>query len=174
MTALERLWAGWRSSYIEQITTTPRPDPSVPEGCVFCAILASGLPDEETHVLWRHPGGLAVAIINAYPYGSGHMMVMPRRHAAGPEDLASDESAAVWGGVTDAVRAVRAAYDPDGVNLGANLGHAAGAGVPGHFHVHVLPRWSGDTNFMTSIAEARVLPEPLAVSASRIRAAWPG
>lgn len=172
MTALERLWAGWRTSYIEGVSAAPEFDHSVPEGCVFCGILASGLPDSETNIVWRHPHGLAFGILNAYPYGSGHMMVMPIRHVASPEDLEGDEGAAVWGGLTDAVRAVRAAYKPDGVNVGANLGRAAGAGVPGHFHLHVLPRWSGDTNFMTSIAEARVLPEPLSNSAKKIRAAW--
>lgn len=168
MTSLERLWAGWRSGYIEGVGAGS-PDR---DGCVFCSILASGLPDEETHVLWRHPTGSVLAILNAYPYGSGHLMVMPARHVAGPEDLAPGEGTAMWAGVTDAVRAIRAAYRPDGLNVGANLGRAAGAGVPGHFHMHVLPRWSGDTNFMTSVAESRVLPEPLSVSAEKLRAAW--
>ena len=169
MTALDRLWAGWRSSYIEGVSAGP----AEPVDCVFCAILASGLPDGEIHVLWRHPAGRAVALLNAYPYGSGHLMVMPTRHVASPEDLHGEESAELWSGITDAVRAVRAAYGPDGLNVGANLGRAAGAGVPGHFHMHVLPRWSGDTNFMTAVAEARVLPEPLATSAAKLRAAWP-
>jgi ATP adenylyltransferase len=166
---LDRLWAGWRSEYIESATSAPGGE----EGCVFCAILASGLPDEQTHVLWRHPDGLAFAILNAYPYGSGHLMVMPIRHAASPEELSDLEGTAVWDGATRAVRAVRSAYGPDGINMGANLGRAAGAGVPGHFHVHVLPRWAGDTNFMTSVAETRVLPEPLDVSAAKLRSAWP-
>jgi ATP adenylyltransferase len=166
---LDRLWAGWRSSYIESTAEADRPG-----GCVFCAILAGGEPDEETHVLWRSPDGLAAAVLNAYPYGSGHLMVMPTRHCATPEDLLPGEGAAVWGGTTQAVRAIRAAYRPDGVNLGANLGRAAGAGVPDHFHMHALPRWAGDTNFMTSVAEARVLPEALSTSAAKLRAAWPG
>lgn len=168
---LERLWAGWRSSYIEGAGAAP--DHTTVDGCVFCGILGSGMADEETHVLWRHPNNLAAAILNAYPYGSGHLMVMPQRHVASPEDLSPDEAAALWGGLTDAVRAVRAAYRPDGLNVGANLGRAAGAGVPGHLHLHALPRWSGDTNFMTSIAEARVLPEPLSASAAKLRRAWP-
>jgi ATP adenylyltransferase len=168
VTGLDRLWAGWRSSYIESQTGPA----AAPEGCVFCAILSSGQPDDETYVLWRDPGGRAAAILNAYPYGSGHLMVMPTRHLASPEALDADEQAAVWGGVTEAVVALRAAYQPDGLNIGANLGRAAGAGIPDHFHVHALPRWSGDTNFMTSVAEARVLPEPLSTSYRKIKDAW--
>jgi diadenosine tetraphosphate (Ap4A) HIT family hydrolase len=140
---------------------------------VFCAIVASGLPDEETRVVWRHPTGLAVAILNAYPYTSGHLMVLPARHVADLEDLSIAESDLVWGGAKEAVRALKAAYRPDGLNLGANLGRAAGAGIPDHFHLHVLPRWHGDTNFMTAVADTRVLPEALSTSAAKIRAAWP-
>lgn len=165
MSALDRLWAGWRSEYIEGVTGGTDQG-----GCVFCALLAGGIGDEEAHVVWR--GDLAVAILNAYPYTSGHLMVMPVSHKAGPEDLTDEESRAVWQGTTMAVRALKRAYRPDGVNLGANLGRAAGAGIPGHFHLHVLPRWNGDTNFMTAVAETRVLPEPLSVSASKLRRAW--
>ena len=167
MSSLDRIWAGWRHSYIESITGDP-----APPGCVFCNILSSGKPDEETYILWRHSDGLAFAILNAYPYGSGHLMVMPARHTASPDDLDPGESAAVWAGVQAAVRAVRSAYGPDGLNIGANLGRAAGAGIPDHFHMHVLPRWSGDTNFMTSVAETRVLPEPLDVTFEKIRRQW--
>jgi ATP adenylyltransferase len=171
VTGLDRLWAGWRSTYIEGVTASGS-DPSG-QGCVFCGILASGLPDDDTYILWRHPDGGAVAILNAYPYGSGHLMVMPTRHCASPEDLTLEEGPAVWEGITLAVRAIRAAYSPDGLNIGANLGRAAGAGIPDHFHTHVLPRWAGDTNFMTSVAEARVLPETLPRSYEKLRASWP-
>jgi ATP adenylyltransferase len=140
--------------------------------CVFCRILGSGKPDSETHVVWRHPTGLVVALLNAYPYTSGHVMVMPVRHVGELESLTAGESSALMDGLTGAVRAIKAAYRPDGLNAGANLGRAAGAGVPGHLHLHVLPRWVGDTNFMTSVAEARVLPEPLSASAERIRSGW--
>lgn len=169
MTSLDRLWAGWRTSYIDGVTSVP---PAAGE-CVFCGILASGLPDSETYTLWRDPGGHAVAILNAYPYGSGHLMVMPTRHTASPEDLSQPEGAALWAGLTAAVAALRAAYRPDGVNLGANLGRAAGAGIPDHFHMHALPRWAGDTNFMTAVAETRVLPEPLSTTWEKLTAAWP-
>ncbi len=180
MSGLDRLWAGWRSSYIESVTSGPGGDATPGgskdagrSGCVFCAILGSGDDDEATHVLWRHSSGLAVAILNAYPYCSGHLMVMPVRHVASPELLEPSEAGALWEGTSSAVSALRAAYKPDGLNLGANLGRAGGAGVPGHLHVHVLPRWEGDTNFMTSVADTRVLPEPLDVSAGKLRRAWP-
>jgi ATP adenylyltransferase len=166
VSSLERLWAGWRSEYIEQ--TTSGDD----LGCVFCALLASGLPDEATHVVWRHPTGRVVAILNAYPYATGHLMVMPTRHVGEIEQLDRPEGEALWAGMTDAVRTLKAAYHPDGCNLGANLGRSAGAGIPGHFHLHVLPRWIGDTNFMTSVANTRVLPEALSVTDAKVRAAW--
>jgi ATP adenylyltransferase len=171
VSSLDRLWAGWRADYIEAVTGAGALE-SHPDGCVFCAILASGLPDTETHVVWRHPGGQAVALLNAYPYCSGHLMVMPTRHVGAVEDLTPDEGAAVWQGIGEAIRAVKSAYRPDGLNIGANLGRAAGAGIPGHFHMHVLPRWTGDSNFMTSIADTRVLPETLSAAAAKVRAAW--
>ena len=162
---LEQLWAGWRADFVSE---GPRPD------CVFCAILQSGQTDTETHILWRHPGGSAFAVLNAYPYTSGHLMVVPVRHVAELEDLTGDESSAVWSALAGAVVAVKRAYRPDGLNLGVNLGRVAGAGIPGHFHVHVLPRWNGDTNFMTTVADTRVIPESLADTDARLRAAWSG
>jgi ATP adenylyltransferase len=171
VSGLDHLWAGWRSTYIEGASSAPVTHG--PDGCVFCGLLSAELPDTETHVVWRQPAGLAAAILNAYPYSSGHVMVMPVRHVDDLEDLTGAETAALWDGVGRAVRAVKAAYSPDGLNVGANLGRAAGAGVPGHLHVHVLPRWVGDSNFMTSVADARVLPEPLSVTDAKLRAAWP-
>lgn len=171
MSGLDHLWAGWRSAYLEDATTQLAP--TGPDGCVFCGLLGSNLPDTETHVVWRHPAGSVAALLNAYPYSSGHVMVMPVRHVGDLEALTAEEASALWAGVDQAVRAVKAAYRPDGLNVGLNLGRAAGAGVPGHLHVHVLPRWVGDTNFMTAVADARVLPEPLAVTDARLRASWP-
>ena len=170
--ALARLWAGWRTSYIERITTDHaevRPDQD--GRSLFERILGSDLPDEESFVLWR--GVRCFAILNAYPYGSGHLMVLPQVARPDLTDLDDAEATELWEGVRAAVAAVRAAYQPDGVNVGMNLGAGAGAGVPDHLHVHVLPRWSGDTNFMTTVAETRVLPEPLSVSWQKLRAAWP-
>ena len=161
---LDRLWAGWRSEYIDAVTAEDRPD-----GCLFCAVAAGD--DDEGGVVARE--ALTFALLNRYPYTSGHLMVAPRRHVSGLEALTAEEAAALMETTRRATVAVQAAYDPDGLNLGANLGRAAGAGVPGHLHVHVLPRWVGDTNFMTSVAEARVLPEPLDRSLEKLRAAWP-
>jgi ATP adenylyltransferase len=168
--ALERLWAGWRSEYVGGTGDAGPAD----EGCVFCRILASGRPDDETKVVWRDPSGAVVAMLNAFPYTSGHLMVLPARHVGEIEDLVfDDEAVPLWAAVSDAVVALKAAYRPDGLNIGANIGRAAGAGVPGHFHVHVLPRWGGDTNFTTTVAETRVLPESLDASWEKVRAAWP-
>lgn len=170
----EQLWAGWRARYIES-TASGAADDAREAGetgpSVFTRILTSGLPDEQTHIVWR--GGLCFALLNAYPYNNGHLMVMPYREVPSLEDLTPEEHAELWQGVTDAVRAVKAAYRPDGLNVGVNLGRAAGAGVPHHVHVHVLPRWNGDTNFMATVADTRVLPETLSSSAARLRAAWP-
>ena len=166
---LDRLWAGWRSAYVSgvaELDASGKIDRSV-----FSAILDSGAPDDETYVVWR--GRRCFAILNVFPYGTGHLLVMPYREVPGLEDLDADEQAELWAGVRDAVVAVKAAYQPDGVNVGINLGRASGAGIPGHMHVHVLPRWSGDTNFMTAVAETRVLPESLADTWRKVRAAWP-
>jgi ATP adenylyltransferase len=170
--ALARLWAGWRSQYITRITTNDaevRPDED--GRSLFERILHSGLPDEETHILWRGSG--CFAVLNAFPYGSGHLMVLPNVAAPDLADLPTDVAAELWVGVQAAVRAVRSVYEPDGVNVGINLGAGAGAGIPDHLHVHVLPRWMGDTNFMTTAAETRVLNEPLAVTWAKLREAWP-
>ena len=163
---LERLWAGWRTEYVSSAGDAGPGD----VGCVFCRILASGESDDVTKVVWRGEG--VVAILNAFPYTSGHLMVMPVRHVGELEDLGG-ETVELWETVTKAVRALKGAYRPEGINVGANLGRAAGAGVPGHFHVHLLPRWNGDTNFMTSVAETRVLPESLDATWQKLRAAWP-
>jgi ATP adenylyltransferase len=162
---LERLWAGWRSEYVESAAA------DADAGCVFCRILASEEPPQSTYLLWRDD--TCAAVLNAFPYTSGHLMVLPVRHVAELEEIRADEATAVWALLSDAVRALKAAYGPDGLNVGANLGRAAGAGVPGHFHVHCLPRWDGDTNFMTSVAEARVLPESLPATYERLLKVWP-
>jgi ATP adenylyltransferase len=167
---LDRLWAGWRSSYVADAVGEGGGGEDA-DDCVFCRILASDTDDDELLVLWR--GATCIALMNAYPYNNGHLLVLPQRHVGELEELTAAEAGELWPAVTDAVRAVKGAYDPEGVNIGANLGKAAGAGVPGHAHVHCLPRWAGDTNFMTSVAEARVLPEPLADSWKKLRAAWP-
>lgn len=166
---LGHLWAGWRSEYVSSVA--PDKPPESKHQCVFCRILASGEPDESTYVLWR--GDHCVALLNAYPYNSGHLMVMPIRHVGELDHLDASESAELWEATNLGVRALRSAYSPGGINIGANLGRAAGAGVPDHLHIHCLPRWGGDTNFVTTLAEIRVLPESLPVTWERLRAAWP-
>jgi diadenosine tetraphosphate (Ap4A) HIT family hydrolase len=184
--SLDRLWAGWRQAFVSgeraddhaggstaaEVADAVRAAGGDPD-CVFCRIAFGGLPDSETNVVWRDPEGWAVAVLNAYPYTSGHLMVMPTRHVGELEDLDVNEALSLMTGLRQAIVALKAAYSPGGLNLGVNLGRAAGAGVPAHVHVHVLPRWQGDTNFMTSVADARVLPEAISASADRLRAAWP-
>lgn len=174
MTSLDRIWAGWRTAYMEAVTeddnATLGPDHT--GASLFERIYNAGEPDEATHILWH--GSTCFAILNAYPYGSGHLMVLPKRAVANLEDLDDETYAELFIGVRSAVRAIKKAYRPDGVNVGANLGRGAGAGVPDHLHIHCLPRWTADSNFMTAIAETRVLPEPLDVTWHKLREAWDG
>jgi diadenosine tetraphosphate (Ap4A) HIT family hydrolase len=164
---LERLWNGWRSSYVSGLAEPVAPG----TGSVFTQILASGLPDETTHILRR--GEHCFAILNAYPYATGHLLVLPYREVAELEDLTVQEATELWAMSTAAVRAVKAAYAPEGINLGLNLGKPAGGSVSQHLHVHVVPRWTGDSNFMTTVANTRTLPEALEITADRIRSRWP-
>ena len=167
VTPLELLWNGWRSSYV-----TTADQRSTPVGTsIFTAILASGLPDTDTHVIHRGEG--TFAIMNAFPYSVGHLLVLPYREVANLEDLDAAETTELWATVTDAVRAVKAAMRPQGVNVGVNLGKPAGGSVSEHLHVHVVPRWVGDANFMTATANTRTLPEALPDTAAKLRAAWP-
>jgi diadenosine tetraphosphate (Ap4A) HIT family hydrolase len=170
---LERIWAGWRTAYMDEVTTDGS-GLSTEGGSVFTRILRAievgELTDETAYVVRR--GDHAFAILNAYPYGTGHLLAMPYREVAELDDLSAEESAELWRLVNEAVRAITAAYRPDGVNIGFNLGRAAGAGVPTHVHGHVLPRWDADSNFMTTVAEARVLPEPLGVTWRKLVDAW--
>lgn len=162
--SLERLWAGWRNDYVTGVANVE------PGECVFCALFESGVPDREALVVWR--GQRTLAMLNLYPYASGHLLVMPTRHVADLEALTADEGIELWRTTVDAVATLKAAYSPDGVNVGANLGRSAGAGVPGHVHLHVVPRWAGDTNFMTSVAEVRVMPEDLITTYDRVHGRW--
>ena len=166
---LERLWSGWRAAYVGSATDRTDPDPG--EGSVFTQILGSGESDEATHILYR--GELVFAILNIHPYTSGHLLVLPYREVADLVDLTPEETAELWAIVADGVTAVRSAYEPDGLNVGLNLGRPAGGSVPSHLHVHVVPRWTGDSNFLSAIANTQTLPESLDATAARWRAAWP-
>ena len=166
---LEQLWAGWRDAYVREAAEAERSPAG--DRCVFCAIAESGPPSADNGVVYR--GSLAFAVLNAYPYSSGHLLVLPLRHVSGLDELTDDESGELWATSRAAVRAITAAYAPDGLNLGANLGRAAGAGIPLHLHLHVVPRWSGDTNFMTTVAGVRVIPEALAEAWEKLTKSWP-
>jgi len=167
---MARLWAGWRIPYI--LADDDERSKGHGDGrTLFEGIEQSDLDESITYILWR--GEHCFALLNAYPYTSGHLMVVPNVAAESIEELPNETFAELWEGVRMGVEAVKAEYQPQGVNVGMNLGRASGAGVPDHLHVHVLPRWSGDTNFLTSVAEARVLPESLADSWARLRSAWP-
>ena len=164
---LDRLWAGWRATYINDVATQrPAEDD---DGCLFERLAAAD--PKEALVLARTER--AFAVMNAYPYTSGHLMVAPIRHVATLAALDRDDAHELMSLTQDATAAVDTAYGPQGINVGINIGRGAGAGIPGHVHVHVLPRWNGDTNFMTAVAEARVLPETLTASYDKLLAAWP-
>jgi diadenosine tetraphosphate (Ap4A) HIT family hydrolase len=159
VTPLELLWNGWRATYVSSLGARPKPS----AGSIFSAILASGLPDDETHIVHR----------GRYPYTVGHLLVLPYREVADLEQVTATETAELWSTVTDAVRAVKAVLAPTGVNVGLNLGQPAGGSVSEHLHVHVVPRWVGDANFMTTTANTRTLPEALPDTAAKLRTAWP-
>ncbi len=167
---LARLWAGWRIPVYGADDDLRAQH--IPDGMsLFEGIEQSDLADDVTYIVWR--GETCFALLNAYPYNTGHVMVLPKRAVVDLDGLTAEESAELWAGVQMAHSAVKAAFKPQGVNIGINLGPASGAGVPNHLHVHVLPRWSGDTNFMTTVAEARVLPESLPDVWKKLKAAWP-
>ena len=156
------LWAPWRLEYIQQAGEQP--------GCVFCDE-AAGAVDPAVSLL-VHRGDDAIVLLNKYPYSSGHLMVAPRRHLGELDDLADAEALEIHRHSASAVETLRAVYGPDGFNLGWNLGRAAGAGIADHVHLHVVPRWSGDTNFMPVLADVKVIPEHLLQTRDRLREAW--
>ena len=178
--ALGRIDATWRGEYVVSATAEERHDvangAAVGEAsrCVFCRILdantAGELSDADSLIITRGPR--CITILNKYPYASGHFLVMPVRHVGGLAALSAEEHTELWAMVQHGTAALDRAYSPEGINVGANLGRAAGAGVPGHLHVHVVPRWNGDTNFMTVIGESRVVPEALDRTWAKLRDAW--
>ena len=147
----------------------PNNVPDESAGTLFERILSS---DDDEAAAIIHRGTHASVILNIYPYGSGHMLIVPNRGVAKLSELTTDESRDLWDTVQHAVGVAENVYRCHGINVGLNQGRAGGASVPDHLHVHVLPRWDSDTNFMTAIAETRVLPEPLEDSVRKLRAAW--
>jgi ATP adenylyltransferase len=154
--ALERFSAAWRESYVTSAFDGNFDNDAA--SCVFCE-LGTEPVGESSGVLRRSE--FCFVVLNAFPYGSGHLLVVPYRHVASPEELSDEEYLDFSLTLRDTVGALKATYGPDGMNVGMNIGSAAGAGIPKHLHAHALPRWDGDTNFMTTIGETRVLPESL-------------
>jgi ATP adenylyltransferase len=160
---MKRLWAAWRMKYVTNAKQET--------GCIFCNKLTQ--PDSADNLVVLR-GERAFVILNKYPYTSGHLMVAPFAHQASLEDLDPATRAEMMELVTQFMGVLRKAYQPQAFNLGANIGEAAGAGVPGHVHIHIVPRWNGDTNFMSAVGEVRVLPETLEQAYARIVQAYAG
>lgn len=159
---MDVLWSPWRYDYIKssgKAATT---------GCVFCNVLTNSASDEENFILTR--AEFNFVILNIYPYTSGHLMVVPYDHTCMLADAGKQTTDELMELTKRAQAAITDVYGPDGVNLGMNLGKAAGAGVDGHLHMHILPRWIGDVNFMTAIGETRTLPESLPTTYERLKA----
>lgn len=157
----ERLWAPWRLTYIEQASKEEGGT-----GCIFVDLPAQA-DDRKNLILYR--GKTAFVMMNAFPYTNGHLMVAPYRHTADMGELSDEELLEINQLVAKCLKWIRGAYRPDGFNIGVNLGHAAGAGIPTHIHWHIVPRWDGDTNFMTTVGEVRVMPQSLEDSYDRLK-----
>jgi len=158
---VDYLWSPWRYRYLTGAEKS--------EDCVFCRIAAED-SDERNLIVFR--GQFNFVVLNRFPYTSGHLMVVPFAHAAALSDAEEATCAEMMRLVRTAEVRLKATYHPDGLNLGMNIGQSAGAGIAGHIHMHVLPRWYGDANFMTTVSETRVLPEELDVTWKRVRAAF--
>ncbi len=154
---MERLWAPWRLQYITADKT---------EGCIFC-VFPARQSDREDRIL--HRGRHAFVIMNAFPYSNGHLLIAPYRHTADLAELDDEESLEVMQLVQRSIRVLGEAVRPDGINVGVNQGTAAGAGIADHIHVHVVPRWNGDTNFMPVFADVKVIPEALEVTYDKLK-----
>lgn len=149
----KNLWAPWRMEYIASL------GPNADNGCFLCRAIADPQADAENHVLWRCPQTLT--LLNLFPYSTGHVLVAPTTHAGEPEDLPDAVLLEMMQRARDAKRVLQAAVDAQGFNIGINLGRCAGAGLPGHLHVHVVPRWNGDVNFMSVLGDVKVMPRTL-------------
>ena len=163
---MEIQWAPWRSEYINKNNNTDEPKKDV---CVFCDALTTE-DDHDRHIIYR--GKCSFVILNKYPYNNGHMLVMPNRHISRPDMMTEEERVEIMNLIVKAQSVLYTVYNPHGVNIGANIGEAAGAGIAQHMHFHVLPRWNADANFMTTVANTRVIPESLDETWEKIRKAW--
>jgi ATP adenylyltransferase len=148
------LWAPWRMEYIRSFR-----DCDAKGECFLCKYWASPDDDARNRVVWRGPTILAV--LNRFPYTNGHMLIATGSHKAGFEELTDEEICALGRGIRDGISLLKSTIRPQGFNVGYNLGHCAGAGLPGHLHAHIVPRWTGDTNFMAVLDDIRIIPESL-------------
>jgi ATP adenylyltransferase len=160
---LDRLWSPWRSEYVASGGAADLESSS----CVLCHVYADVNNDESNFVVYRALRSFIV--LNRYPYISGHLLIVPNEHVGELDAAAKETTDELMDLTKRAQTALREAYRPDGFNLGMNLGHTAGAGIVDHIHIHILPRWTGDTNFMTTVSETRVLPEDLATTYRKLR-----
>ena len=167
---LDHLWNGWRAAYVTNHVADRDATPG--EGSVFTRILRSGLPDRETNIV--HRGDMCFAIMNAFPYTSGHLMVLPYRHVAELEDLTAAESSELMAFTQQAVRSMREVAAPHAFNVGINLGTVAGGSLAEHLHQHVGPRWGGDANFIAVVGQTKVIPQLLSETRALLAEAWPG
>ena len=161
---MDVLWSPWRYDYIKADKSAATEDSN---GCVFCDILNSLASDEENFIL--HRAGHNFVILNIYPYISGHLMIVPYSHLADLDQADKETTDELMDLTKRCQTALREAYQPQGFNLGMNLGKAAGAGVAEHLHMHILPRWVGDANFMTAIGETRTIPESLTTTYQKLK-----
>jgi ATP adenylyltransferase len=159
---MDYLWTPWRYRYISQ--------EGEPAECIFCAAASATADDREWFVV--HRGQHNFVILNRFPYTTGHVMVVPNAHVARLEDLTDEVLVELFRLAQATEKRLRKAYRPDGINLGMNIGRSAGAGIAGHLHLHALPRWYGDSNFMTVVGETRVVPEDLETTWERLREAF--
>ncbi len=160
---MERLWAPWRMEYIGK---EQRP------GCLFCRILKDPADADADLVLWWPPG--AVVVLNKFPYNPGHVLVAPQAHVPGLEDLDDEKTTQLMRAVRRTIEVLRQTMQPEGFNVGANVGRAAGAGIPDHVHLHIVPRWNGDTNFMPVVDDVKVVNESLAQTAAKLKPVFSG
>lgn len=158
---MDRLWSPWRGEYIAAATGS-----DAQSRCVFCEIQADPQNDRQNFVL--HRAQFNFVVLNIHPYSPGHLLIVPYEHVAELSSAAKDTTDELMDLTKHAETAIRRAYSPEGINIGMNLGKAAGAGIAGHIHIHMLPRWNGDTNFMTTVGEVRVLPEDLPTTYSKL------
>lgn len=162
---MERLFTPWRYEYIKKSPAGPTGETDT--GCFFCAAARDPWGEDSLVV---QAASHHLVMLNLHPYSNGHLMVVPLAHHSSPQECTPEAQAEIWPLVLRCQRVLQSAYAPHGFNFGMNLGQAAGAGVPGHFHFHLVPRWAGDTNFMTVLAEVRLVPEDLRQSRERLRA----